>query len=387
MRSRKKRERTAGRRIRRIAAVVILAPLLILGAVLGWLTLAEYRPADVEALEIRYGGENADAAAQTAAGAPVSSGDALKIMTWNIGYGCLGDNADFFMDGGTHVKTADRHRLAENMEAILEELRQEAPDAVLLQEVDAGSARSYNLDETALLHAAFPEQAGSVAPNMRVPFIPYPIPPIGKVDAGVMTLSRLRVTDAARLQLPVPFTWPVRIANLKRCLMASRIPVVDENNAETGKELVLVNLHLEAYDSGEGKAAQTAMLRDFLNEEAAKGNYVIAGGDFNQRFSSVDPSLYPELEGMWHCGELDVSEFGDEWDFVTDAGTPTCRSLDKSYVNADGTAPSHDPSAFQFYVIDGFIISRNVELADVRTKDLGFAHSDHNPVVMQVTLR
>ena len=38
--------------------------------------------------------------------------------------------------------------------------------------------------------------------------------------------------------------------------------------------LVAVNLHLEAYDDGEGKAAQTAMLFDILEEEYAKGNYV-----------------------------------------------------------------------------------------------------------------
>ncbi len=58
-------------------------------------------------------------------------------------------------------------------------------------------------------------------------------------------------------------------------------------------ELVLVNLHLEAYDDGEGKAAQTAQLAQLLQEERARGNYVIAGGDFNQSFSNVDTSMYP----------------------------------------------------------------------------------------------
>jgi len=50
---------------------------------------------------------------------------------------------------------------------------------------------------------------------------------------------------------------------------------------------VLVNLHLEAYDSGEGKIAQTKLLVEFLEQEYAKGNYVIAGGDFNQDRKSV----------------------------------------------------------------------------------------------------
>jgi endonuclease/exonuclease/phosphatase family metal-dependent hydrolase len=65
------------------------------------------------------------------------------------------------------------------------------------------------------------------------------------------------------------------------------------------KYLVLVNLHLEAYDDGEGKKAQTEMLKQILQEEADQGNYVIAGGDFNQTFSGTDDSMYPELKA---CG-------------------------------------------------------------------------------------
>ena len=40
----------------------------------------------------------------------------------------------------------------------------------------------------------------------------------------------------------------------------------------------------------------------------------------------------------------------------------------------------------QYYVIDGFIISPNVRLEFVKTLDLGFENSDHNPVHIQVTL-
>ena len=39
------------------------------------------------------------------------------------------------------------------------------------------------------------------------------------------------------------------------------------------KELVMINLHLEAYDDGEGKAKQLAMLMDRMQEEVDKGNY------------------------------------------------------------------------------------------------------------------
>jgi hypothetical protein len=41
----------------------------------------------------------------------------------------------------------------------------------------------------------------------------------------------------------------------------------------------------------------------------------------------------------------------------------------------------------QYYVIDGFILSPNVELKNVETMDLGFANSDHNPVLINVSLK
>ena len=40
----------------------------------------------------------------------------------------------------------------------------------------------------------------------------------------------------------------------------------------------------------------------------------------------------------------------------------------------------------QYYVIDGFILSPNVQLDEVKVLDEGFANSDHNPVSLQVTL-
>mgnify|MGYP002241508406 CR=1 FL=1 len=69
-------------------------------------------------------------------------------------------------------------------------------------------------------------------------------------------------------------------------MLETRIPIKD-----TDKELVIINFHLEAYDSGEGKIAQSKKLAKKLQEEYEKGNYVIAGGDFNQTFEGMD--TYP----------------------------------------------------------------------------------------------
>ena len=141
-----------------------------------------------------------------------------------------------------------------------------------------------------------------------------------------------------------------------------------------------VNLHLEAYDSGEGKLAQTKMLKEFIEGEYAKGNYVIAGGDFNQIFPGgleAYPNTHPE---NWIPGLLEEDMPAEGWRFAYDLTVPSCRLLNQPYDPADEVNT-------QYYVIDGYILSPNVELLSVETLDLGFADSDHNPVLISVKLK
>ncbi len=352
--------------------VTLILVALVMVTVLAYLTVDEYQPEEREELVIAGKSEN-----------KVQTDTPIRLVTWNIGYGALGDNADFFMDGGRMVYTADKARVYQNLENQLETVEALDPDIFLAQELDLGSSRSRLINESEY----FTDNSNSkvfrgvnvFSYNYKVSFVPLPLPPIGRVECGIETFSSFMVDSATRIRLPCPFSWPLRTFNLKRCLQELRLPIEGSD-----KELVLVNLHLEAYDSGEGKIAQTKLLKEILLEEVAKGNYVIAGGDFNQSFSDVDTSMYPVLEGMWEAGEVDVTEFDDpstppkDLLFYTDETVPSCRSLDRPLAGA----PSTDPDDFQYYIIDGFIVSHNIEVEKVYTEDLGFISSDHNPVVM-----
>ena len=144
-------------------------------------------------------------------------------------------------------------------------------------------------------------------------------------------------------------------------------------------QLVLVNLHLEAYDDGEGKIAQTKQLMSFLEAEYQKGNYVIAGGDFNQVFPGALeawPNTHPE---NWIPGVLEESSLPEGFSFVCDLDTPSCRLLNQPYDPSDTVTTQH-------YVIDGLIVSPNVTVKTAETLDLGFANSDHTPIRLTVTL-
>ena len=350
------------KKILKALLVIVIVLLVLVGGLLTFLTIVEYKPEDTEVVPVQSVGGQAKS---------LAAGDSIKFVAWNIGYGALGDNADFFMDGGKMVYTGDEARVRENMDNIANEVRAQAPDILLLQEIDLDSSRSRHINET-LYFDGMGFNNRTFANNFKVAFFPIPIPPYGHIDSGIATYSSYQTTSATRVQLPCPFSWPIRTFNLKRCLLITRIPV------EGGKELVIVNLHLEAYDDGEGKAAQAQMLMDILNEETAKGNYVIAGGDFNQVFSNVD-NKYPVFPEQWQPAALDISPYEDTWQFIMCSDTASCRSL---YAPLEG----NDPNSLQYYIIDGFIVSSNIRVDSHEIVDLGFVSSDHNPQVLNITL-
>ncbi len=100
-----------------------------------------------------------------------------------------------------------------------------------------------------------------------------------QMDSGIMTISRLKANSAKRVSLPVSFTWPVRTVS------PQAPPTYIQNYVM--RTSVYINLHLEDKDKGAGKRHRPRALNRILKQEAAKGNYVIAAGDFNQTFNNV----------------------------------------------------------------------------------------------------
>lgn len=349
---------------------LFLAACVLTVGLVGYLTVTEYSPAYAELAE--RGANSVDNAIP---------GRSLRVVTFNTGYGALGEEADFFMDGGTGVDPESQEQVEQNMIGIEGILARTDADILLLQEVDTDSDRSFGMNQWLQYEYDLEGYETRFAPNYVCEYVPYPLPEtIGKVNSGIATYSRFDISSATRYSLPCPFSWPVRVANLKRCMLVTRMPITDvtytDDNGVTHQELVVVNVHLEAYDDGEGKAEQTRILMEFAEAEYAKGNYVIIGGDFNQTFPDA-VGIYPIQDtSNWMPGILE--ELPKGWQYAYDGASPTCRLLNQPY----------DPqsSATQYYVIDGFIVSPNVTVERVKTLDEDFLYSDHNPVVIDLVL-
>ena len=300
----------------------------------------------------------------------------IKLVTWNVGYGALDEREDCYWDGGKNSIGESKETVINNIDAMKNKIQEINPDIFFLQELDLNSKRSYKVNELKSFQEDFGEQYNnSYACNFKAGFVPLPVYDFtGQVEAGISSFSKYQINDSKRIQLPIPFSWPMKLFNLKRCLLINRSPI-----AGSDKELVTINLHLEAYDDGEGKAKQLKQLMDIMNEEHQKGNYVIAGGDFNQTFSNSNVNLekYPKMND-WVCPIIDVNSYPD-FTFSMDDTVPTCRSLYKVYEGSD-------KSNFQYYMLDGFITSNNIAVKSVETIDLDFKNTDHNPVVMSISL-
>ena len=150
----------------------------------------------------------------------------------------------------------------------------------------------------------------------------------------------------------------------------------------TDKYLILINLHMSAYDKGGVyRTKQLKMLTEYMAEEYAKGNYVIAGGDWNHDIAS-SKNLFPTDEEVpeW-TGVINEQDLPTGFSFASATNCPTCRSTDIPYTKkADGTLVNYS------VVLDGFLISNNVTAVTVSNIDTDFEYSDHNPAMMEFKL-
>lgn len=298
----------------------------------------------------------------------------LELYTWNIGYCGLGKKMDFFYEEGKMVRP-EKEYYEQCRDGVLYQLTTlNKLDFILLQEVDQQSERTYLDNQVERFKATFKDYAAFFALNYKVPFVPVPVKfPMGKVESGILTLSRFQPVEATRYKFPSAYSWPKRLFMLDRCFVLTRY------NVSNGKQLVLINTHNSAYaDALEMRAKELKTLQKIIESEYAKGNYVIAGGDWNQnplpynQDSIKDGNLAKTITpGI----PADFLPAGFTWAF--DPKYPSNRDVNEPYTKGK-TATT---------IIDFFVLSPNINLLTTNTLQSNFEFSDHQPIGMIVELK
>jgi endonuclease/exonuclease/phosphatase family metal-dependent hydrolase len=343
---------------------VIIAGIVALGVLFILLIaqLTEFKPAEQKVLNM-----NKNSAKQTI------HDSVLTFLSWNIGYGSLGAETNFFYDGGKMVKPVKvlNKQYVDGIKQLLTDI--DTVDFILLQEVDEKAKRSYYLNQRTTFEELFSNHASVYATNYHVRFVPVPFyNPMGKVSGGLMSFSGFRPVQSERISFKKKYDWPTRLFTLKRCFIKQRFSV------KGNRELVLINTHNSAFDDGDLRSDQVLTLIDAALDEYNKGNWVIIGGDWNMNPPGFDPEHIRngDLSGYTDIRDIHEELLPADWTWVYDSAVPTNRAVVSAYEK--GKTPAT--------IIDFFLVSPNIELLNVKTHDLGFRLSDHNPVFIKVRL-
>ena len=362
----KKRKGSLGQRIFKAAAIIIGAIIFVCALYVAYVFMSYHRIEDNLDLAVmnQSGEEIQDNITESAA----RTGKEYSIVTYNVGFGAYTPDYSFFMDGGKSSWAKSEDSVKETIDGCVKTLQNLDPDISLVQEIDLDATRSYHVRELDFFTRDLSYDNYVFAVNYDSPFLFYPLTqPHGKTLAGIGTFSKFPITSAVRRSLPISQSFS-KFLDLDRCYSIVRIPV------ENGRELVVYNIHMSAYcNSDEVRKGQKLMLLQDMKEEVDAGNYVICGGDFNHDLVADDSVkdvvgwAYPFPRSYIPDGiHICLDYLTDE---ERDSLAPTCRSAETEM------KPDMDT-----YMLDGFLISDNVEQLSYETVDTGFAFSDHNPV-------
>ena len=281
------------------------------------------------------------------------------------------------MDGGKQSRAASPESVRACIDAAISTVSSYNPDFILFQEVDIDSTRSYHIDQYKILTDAYHGYSSARAINYDSAYLMYPFnEPHGASYSSLATFSSFDIQSSLRRSLPIS-TSVSKFLDLDRCYSISRIDV------ENGKQLVIFNVHTSAYGGNdEIRTAQITMLMNDMKAEYENGNYVICGGDFNHDFTGDSTQRLnggmDTLEYGWaqpFPEELIPDGFSRCTFYKDGVIAPTCRDCDIPYEEGNFTI-----------IVDGFIISDNVDCIEVENVVTGFEYSDHNPVVLKFRL-
>jgi len=358
-----------------IAVLGLLAAIaLVVGGYVAYLSVHYYRIEDNFPVETKN--------ARTAV---LEKDKSYSVLTSNIGFGAYNHDFSFFMDTGEmkdgtkvqgkQARAQSKQIVLANTQGAIDTAHDANTDFCFFQEVDTNSTRSFQVNQFQKITSAFSESSSAFANNFHSVFLYYPLTePHGAVNSGILTLSKYKTDENIRRSYPVDPSFPAKFFDLDRCFLMTRVPV------SNGKELVLINSHMSAYDAGGTiRKKQITLLNQVLKTEQDKGNYVIAGGDMNHDIAGTIQHFKSEQKVPSWVFEFPSKELTQGIRIVRASNADsvaTCRSTDLPYTKGVNYTT----------VIDGFIVSDNVK-ATSENIDTDFAFSDHNPVKLTFQLK
>ncbi|MEJ0023591.1 MAG: endonuclease/exonuclease/phosphatase family protein [Alphaproteobacteria bacterium] len=292
------------------------------------------------------------------------AGDDLAVLTWNLGYGGLGTGSDFIADGGKSFFPPSPQAVDRNIAGIVDTVKSIDADVYVFPEMAKPSPLNYWHDLQGAMRAIMPNTARLFSADILTRFLPWPL----RFEHGLSIYSR-KYVGTANVE---PLTRePDKIAGFISRDYSVRIIRVQ---VEGKSDWVILGVHLAAFDKdAEVRRKQLAEVMHYATVLHEQGSPVIVAGDFNL---VLTPTHFPSTTGpkdLEWVHPFPANALPPGWRIGADPRAPSVRTNERPYkVHENYTT-----------VIDGFIVSPDVEIESVETRDLGFAFSDHQPVLLK----
>lgn len=304
----------------------------------------------------------------------LQSDQVLNLMLWNISYGGMPSEIDFFYSGGSKLMIRE-DVYKRNINEILKQINEarDSADFIFLHKVDTSSKRSYFDHQFEKIKQTLPEFESSFCLNFSVPYIPVPLDqPIGEVHSGMLTLAKYGAVSSYRIPLNSRnYYWPKRLFTAQKCMSLSSYSL--EKN-----QLHLINVHLSSYDfEGTYRLAQLKQIWQIADSLEKRGDYVIVAGGWN-----MNPPGFKKYRikngylGKPAYPQIDSTKYFINWKFEYRMDLPTSRDLRNSYRHG----------AIGSTIKDFFICSPNISILEVNTVNQKFKNADHQAVSMSLFL-
>lgn len=208
---------------------------------------------------------------ETKTNSDIDNDSIFGIFTYNIGY----------LSGMTNNRAVDKPKslFEDNLQTVINETKKVNPDVIAFQEIDYDASRSYNVNqESEIGDLGYNYRAKSI--NWDERYLPFPYWPIsmhfGKVVSGQSIISKYPLKEQQRIVLQRVADAPFHRDAFYLERLAQVVKVI-----LNGKEVVLINIHLEAFDK-ETRVNQFEEVVALFNTYKAEYPTILLG-DFNSR--------------------------------------------------------------------------------------------------------
>ncbi len=291
----------------------------------------------------------------------------LAVATWNIGYAGMGKEADFIMDMGRQKRPTTSKLVDRNIKAITKQIQALEADILLLQEAARPSWNTYGRDVLGALQLKLSDYDLVFGADINTRYVPQPF----NFEIGNAIFTRLAATSAERRALPLEPKF--RFGMFRKGYRMHILRINGEQN------WVFINIHLSAFDDkiSRVREKQLKAVIKFSQAEYAMGHHVVIGGDWNLRLAPSEFEHSTEERYLFWIRDLPPQITPQGWQWAIDAMNPTVRTAHKPYQEKEN---------FRL-IVDGFLVSPNVNIESINTLDLQFEYSDHNPVIVRLSDR